>query len=57
LVSFPQIVSDLSDKARAEEMKNILPYSIRKSEGKSPLDKTSVGGRKILKIGFFKCGK
>jgi hypothetical protein len=34
-------------------MKNTLSYLIRKSEGKSPLDTNSVGGRKILTIGSF----
>ena len=53
MVSLRQILSDLSDKAHAEEMKYILSYFIRKSEGKSPLDRTSVGGRKILKIVSF----
>jgi hypothetical protein len=34
-------------------MKYILSYFIRKSEGKSPLDRTSVGGKKILTIVYF----
>jgi hypothetical protein len=38
-------------------MKNILSYFIRKSEGKIPLDRTSVGGRKILTIGSFQRGE
>jgi len=53
LVSLRQIVSDISDKAGVEEMKNTLSHFIRKSEGKRPLDRTSVGGRKILTIGSF----
>lgn len=34
-------------------MKNTLSYFIRRSEGKGPLDRTSVGERKILTIGSF----
>jgi hypothetical protein len=53
LVSLRQVVSDLSHKAHVEEMKNTLSYFIRKSEGKSQLDRTSIGGRKILTIWSF----
>jgi len=38
-------------------MKNTLSYLIRKSEGKSPLDRNGVGGRKILTIGSFEIRK
>jgi len=34
-------------------MENTLSYLIRNSEGKSPLDRTSVDVRKFLTIGSF----
>jgi hypothetical protein len=57
LVYLRQIVLAKSDEACFEEMRNTLEYFIRKPEWKSSLGRTRLGGRKILKIGYFEYKK